>query len=67
MRKLRYRKNDPSHNVLAAISNWVQANGGNLIMVGGMEIQHWGDGIGKFRVAVKCLGRPPVTKKQVKS
>lgn len=59
MRKMRFRKDDPDHNVLAAVSNFVKARGGTVLVVGGIEIQDWQDGVGKFRVAVHCTGRAP--------
>lgn len=59
MRRMRFRKHDDDHNILAAVSNWVKSRGGDLLVVGGIEIQNWSDGIGKFRVAVHCTGRSP--------
>jgi len=56
---LRYRKNDLKHNVLVAVERWVKAGGGKLVVIGGVEIQDWREGAGKFRVGVRCIGRPP--------
>lgn len=56
---MRFRKNDPAHNLLAAVQHWVKARGGSLVVLGGIEVQDWFDGPGLFRVAVKCLGTSP--------
>lgn len=58
-RILRFRKNAPEHNLLAAVQHFVRANGGSIVVIGGIETQDWGEGLGKFRIAVKCLGRKP--------
>ena len=59
--KLRFRKNDPTHNLLAATQHWVKANGGDLVVVGGIGLM--GDPYGssdyKFKVVIGCLGRRP--------
>ena len=61
--KLRFRKNDPEHNLLAAIQHWVEANAGALVVVGGIEVQTWpGESKHNFKIAVKCTGTPPVAK-----
>jgi hypothetical protein len=59
---MRFRKNDPGHNVLVAVNRWVRANGGNLVVIGGIEVQDWAEGLGKFKVAIPCLGKKPVKK-----
>lgn len=56
---LRFRKNDPAHNLLAAVQHWVKAKGGALVLISTIEVQDWKDGVGKFRVAVRCMGRAP--------
>ena len=55
---MRFRKNDPAHNLLAATQHWVKANGGALVVIGGIGILREGEH--KFRVCVGCLGREPV-------
>ncbi len=43
-----------------AIEHYVNQHGGNLIVIGGIEIQEWpGDVTGKFKVAINCLGKKP--------
>jgi len=44
-----------------AVEHYVKQHGGNLIVIGGIEIQEWpGDVTGKFKVAISCLGKKPV-------
>lgn len=58
---LRFRKNDPEHNLLAATQRWVRANGGELLVTGGIGLIHnWDER--KFHVTVGCLGRKPSIK-----
>jgi len=61
-RPMRWRKADHEHNVLVAISRWVKSKGGNLVVVGGIEVQDFHEGAGKFKVAVRCLGKMPPRK-----
>jgi hypothetical protein len=57
---MRYRKNDPAHNLLVAASRFIRAKGGSLLIIGPIEVQEWPeDRAGMFRLAVKCLGRKP--------
>jgi hypothetical protein len=59
-RTLRFRKDDPAHNVLAAVSHWVKAHGGTTVVIGGIEIQRWPEeGEFKYKVAVNCVGKAP--------
>lgn len=59
-RIMRFRKNDPTHNLLTAVCHYVRAKGGELVIVGGIDIEEWPSaGAGKFKVAVNCLGRKP--------
>lgn len=61
IRTLRFRKDDPDHNLLAAAQHWIRAHGGEVAVIGGMEVQSWpGDLPNNFRVAIHCLGRQPV-------
>lgn len=62
MRFNRWRKKDHEHNLLVAVSKWVRSRGGELIVVGGIEIQDWAEGMGKFKVAIRCMGRQPQKK-----
>lgn len=46
-----------------AVVNYVEAHGGSLIVIGGIDVQQFPtDRVGNFRVAVRCTGRPPVFK-----
>lgn len=43
-----------------AVQHYVQKHGGNITVIGGIQIIHWPyDGELKFTVAVQCLGRKP--------
>jgi hypothetical protein len=59
---MRYRKDDPTHNLLCAANRYIRAHGGNLVIIGPIEIQDFGDGMGKFKLTVGCLGKKPVKK-----
>jgi hypothetical protein len=61
---LKFRKNDPAHNLLAATQHWVRANGGDLIVVGGIGVltEGFGGSEYKFKVAIGCCGTAPKKK-----
>lgn len=47
-----------------AVANYVEKNGGKLVVIGGVQMQEWpADNPGVFHVSVKCMGRKPVFKK----
>lgn len=60
---MKYRKDDPAHNVMVAVQRWIHANKGTALVMSGVEVQDWGDGEGKYRVAVQILGVKPVKRK----
>lgn len=54
------RKDRADDRLLKAVGNWVKVRGGDVIVVGGFQIQEWPqDSEHMFHVAVKCLGRKP--------
>jgi hypothetical protein len=54
----------PVDQLYKAVHRYVERHGGNLIVIGGVEIQEWpGDVTGKFKIAVNCLGKKPTFKK----
>lgn len=55
---LRFRKNDPAHNLQAAAQHWLRANGGDAIVMGGIGILD--EGAHKFQICVGIVGRKPV-------
>jgi len=55
---LRFRKNDPGHNLLAATQHWIKANGGNAIVIGGIGVMEEGEF--KYRICVSAMGRLPL-------
>ena len=43
-----------------AVQNYVEKQGGKLLVIGGVTIQEWPtDNAHVFHVAIKCLGRKP--------
>jgi hypothetical protein len=60
---MRFRKGDPAHNLLAATQHWVHANGGKLLVVGGIGLMSNNLDRYKFSVVVGCMGRKPEIKK----
>lgn len=60
-RKAKAEKMDAATEALyKAVEAYVVAKGGELVVIGGIEIQEWPeDPKFKFRVAVRCLGRKP--------
>lgn len=48
-----------------AVVNYVEAHGGKLLVIGGVEVQSMpGDRPGNFRIAVRCTGNAPVFKEK---
>jgi hypothetical protein len=46
-----------------AVVNYVEAHGGMLVVVGGVEVQQWmPDRPSSFKIAVSCAGRAPTYK-----
>jgi hypothetical protein len=58
-RWMKFRKNDPTHNLFVAAQRWIHAKGGTAVVMSGPEIQDWGEGLGKYRVALQIVGRAP--------
>ncbi len=56
---LRFRKNDPGHNLLAATQHWVRANGGDIVVLGGIGLMREPFDELQYSIVVKCMGRPP--------
>lgn len=56
---LRFRKNDPAHNLLAATQHWVKANGGNTVVIGGIGLMKEPLDDLRYKIVVSCVGRPP--------
>jgi hypothetical protein len=57
MKHLRFRKNDPAHNLLAATQHWLRAHGCDPIVLGGIGVIRRDKY--KFYVAVNVTGTPP--------
>ncbi len=60
---MRFRKGDPAHNLLTAVTHWVRANGGDLVVVGGIGIMH--EGLHRYKVCIGALGDAPPAKRDV--
>lgn len=56
-RTLRYRKNDPGHNVLVAVSRWIRANKGTAVVIGGIGIMDRGGF--RYSVVIDAAGTKP--------
>ena len=52
---------DPTMQLYRAIRRYVESGGGNILVIGGIEVQQWpGDPAHAYRVAVKITGKKPV-------
>lgn len=57
---LRFRKGDPIHNLYAACTHYIRVNGGDAIVVGGIEVQEWPEEPeSNFRIAIRVTGTKP--------
>ena len=54
---MRFRKNDPAHNLLVAAQHWLQANGGDALVIGGIGVLRQQKN--RFYVTVNCVGTWP--------
>jgi len=51
---------DPESQLLKAATNYIEKNGGEVIIIGGLQIQHWPeDNQSNYRLAIKFTGRKP--------
>jgi len=57
MTRLRFRKNDPAHNLMAATQHWILANGGTAVVLGGVGLMRESEY--KYQVCIGALGRAP--------
>lgn len=55
---MRFRRNDPEHNLLAATTHWILAHGGRAVVIGGIQVQDWGQAF-SFKIEICCTGRKP--------
>jgi hypothetical protein len=61
-RRLRFRKNDPEHNLIVAAQQVILARGGTALVLGPVQVIHWPGDEFKYHVAVEVVGRPPKAK-----
>lgn len=65
---LRYRKNDPDHNIIVATQRWIHAHGGTAIVIGGVGILDEENPfvLGtkfKYQVCIGAMGQKPMKEK----
>ena len=54
------KKSKPIDQLYQAVIKYVESNGGKIVVIGGIAIQHWPETTeSSFDVAIKCLGRRP--------
>ena len=50
----------PIDALYRGVIRYVEANGGSLLVVGGVQVLEWpGDPKAKFSIVVKCMGEKP--------
>jgi hypothetical protein len=57
---MRFRKNDPAHNLLAATQHWIKANGGSVVVIGGIGLMRKPFDELRYQIVVSCMGKPPI-------
>ena len=57
-RVMRFRKNDPAHNLIAAAQHWLISKGAPPVLIGPIGLLPQGE-LNKFQVCVGALGRMP--------
>jgi len=57
---LRFRKNDPEHNLYAAVQHYIKARGGKAVVIGGVQVVKMPDDhTFNFTLGVRITGTPP--------
>ena len=57
---LRYRKNDPDHNLDVAVQRYIKAHGGKAIVIGGVQVIKMPDDRPlMFTLGIRITGTPP--------
>ena len=59
---LRYRKNDPGHNVIVSVQRWIHANGGTAVVLGGIGLMDMGEF--RYGVVISATGKRPEKPKE---
>lgn len=60
--RLRFRKGDPAHNLVAATQHWIHANGGTAVVLGSIGIMD--EGGFKYQVCIGAMGQIPKKKEK---
>lgn len=56
----------PIGQLYRAVRRYVRSNGGDIVVIGGVQVQEWPeDRAGMFVIGVKCLGRKPTKQDSV--
>ena len=54
------RGRDPISQLYRAVERYVKANNGNVLVIGGVQVQQWPGTTGaQYVIGVKCLGTKP--------
>lgn len=54
---LRFRKNDPAHNLAAAAQQWAISQGCPPVLIGGIAVMY--EGTNRYRICVVAIGDVP--------
>ena len=55
---MRFRKNDPAHNLIAAAQHWAISQDSYPVVMGGIGILEQGGH--RFQICIGCVGKKPV-------
>lgn len=62
---MRWRKNDPTHNLYKAVRDYVRSHSGSIVIIGGVSVQQFpAEPEFKYHIAVGCVGKKPEFKKE---
>ena len=54
----------PTMQLYRAVRRYVESGGGNVVVIGGIEVQDFAEGAGKWRLAVRLMGKKPSPDKE---
>lgn len=61
----RLKRGDVTDRLYAAVIEYVENKGGNIVVIGGIQTQEWPLGAeGDFTIGIKCFGRKPEFKEK---
>lgn len=50
---------DPISQLYRAVLRYVEASGGQVIVIGGVQVQEWQPRSGNYVIGIKCMGKLP--------